>query len=166
MARSQPEAQAEKEVPSGGARDALETVALSSSLGYLLRRLQLSFKKHFTRMAGPDGFHPNHVGAMFTIGDNPGVTPSQLCATLGMEPAQVATMLNALESLGYIARKASKTDGRSRRVHLTAAGKRKFEEVRDIALEVERNFIGDTLSPAETRVLVSLLSRLLDGQAE
>ncbi|MBO9581136.1 MAG: MarR family transcriptional regulator [Sphingobium sp.] len=158
--------QGEKDVPPESERDALETVALSSSLGYLLRRLQLNFKKHFTRIAGVDGFHPNHVGAMFTIGDNPGITPSQLCATLGMEPAQVATMLNALEALGYIARKASKTDGRSRRVHLTTAGKRKFEDVRDMALEVERNFIGDTLSPAETEVLVGLLSRLLDGQVE
>ncbi|HWJ70993.1 MAG TPA: MarR family winged helix-turn-helix transcriptional regulator [Sphingobium sp.] len=166
MARSQPEAQAEKETPSESAQDALASAALSSSLGYLLRRLQLDFKKHFTRMAGTDGFHPNHVGAMFTIGDNPGVTPSQLGAALGIEPAQVATMLNALDALGYIARKASKTDGRSRRVHLTAAGKRKFEEVRTIALDVERTFIGDALSPAETRVLVGLLSRLLDGQAE
>lgn len=166
MPRSQAEAQAEKEALSCSAQDALETVGLSSSLGYLLRRLQLNFKKHFTRMAGADGFHPNHVGAMFMIGDNPGVTPSQLCAALGMEPAQVATMLNALEALGYIARKASKTDGRSRRVHLTAAGKRKYEEVRDMALEVERNFIGDTLSPAETGVLVDLLSRLLKGQPE
>lgn len=166
MRRNEPDPQAGKEDRPETAQDALETVALSSSLGYLLRRLQLNFKKHFTRMAGPDGFHPNHVGAMFIIGDNPGVTPSQLCVALGMEPAQVATMLNALEALGYIARKASKTDGRSRRVHLTAAGKRKFAEVRDIALNVERNFIGDALSPAETRMLVDLLSRLLKDQPE
>ena len=145
--------------------EALETTELALSLGYLLRRLQLSYRKHFSAVAD-EGFNPNHVGAMFMIGLNPGVTPSQLCVSLGMEPAQVATMLNALDGLGYIARKASKTDGRSRKVHLTAAGKRKFDEVRSIATAAERSFIGDSLDADEVRTLVSLMSRLLRAQLD
>jgi DNA-binding MarR family transcriptional regulator len=146
--------------------EGLDVAPITSSLGYLLRRLQLSFKKHFIRVAGPDSVQPNQVGAMVLIGLNPGITPSQLCTALGMDGAQVATMLNMLELRKLIARRSSKADGRSRAVHLTAAGKREFEKVRTVALDAEHSFVGDSLSAEETRLLISLLSRLLAGLRE
>lgn|GEM_PF-587469 len=145
---------------------ALELTALTASLGYLLRRLQLAYKKHFTRVAGSAGIPANHVGAMFAIGLNPGVTPSQLCAALGIDAAQVTSMLNQLELKKLIKRKSSKLDGRSRAIELTAAGERVFATTQNIALEAEQTFTQDILDAAEARQLVMLLSRLLSGRPE
>lgn len=144
----------------------LRTEPLSRSLGYLLRRLQLTYKKHFTHVAGPNGIQPNHVGALMIIGLNPGIAPAQLITSLGMDGAQVTAVLNALEAKKLIARKSSKTDGRSRTVHLTAAGRREFETVQEIAWEAERSFIGSSLNKDETATLINLLSRVLAGRAE
>ena len=56
----------------------LDVGPLTSSLGYLLRRLQLAYKKHFLREARSTNLQPRYVGAMYVVGLNPGVTPSQM----------------------------------------------------------------------------------------
>src|SRR5262245_54438393 len=58
--------------------DDLDLGALTNSLGYLLRRLQLAYKKHFLREARSTNLQPRYVGAMYVVGLNPGVTPSQM----------------------------------------------------------------------------------------
>jgi len=146
--------------------EAMELAPLTASLGYLLRRLQLSYKKHFNRMAGASGIQPGQVGAMFAIGLNPGIAPSQLCAALGMDAAQVTALLNQLELKKLVTRRSSKQDGRSRVIQLTAAGQREFKIVQELALEVERSFVGEALSEGEARQLIALLSRLLAGVSE
>jgi MarR family transcriptional regulator, temperature-dependent positive regulator of motility len=139
----------------------LELGVLTSSLGYLLRRLQLAYKKHFLLEARSSNLQPRHVGAMYVIGLNPGVTPSQMSAALGLDAVQTALMLNALEERGLAVRRLSRTDGRSRAVHLTPAGRRAFAKLQVIATRVEQDFVSAALSPQETAQLISLMTRLL-----
>jgi DNA-binding MarR family transcriptional regulator len=98
---------------------------------------------------------------MFVIGLNPGVTPTQMSAALGLEGAQIATMLNKLELRRLITRRVSKSDGRSRAVHLTATGKAEFKQLRKVSTQVERSFLADTLNEAEAAQLGALLARLV-----
>jgi DNA-binding MarR family transcriptional regulator len=139
----------------------LELGVLTSSLGYLLRRLQLAYKKHFLREARSIRLQPQHVGAMYVIGLNPGVTPSQMSAALGLDAVHTALMLKALEERGLIVRRLSKTDGRSRVVHLTPAGRKAFAQLQVVAARVEQEFVSGALSPQETGQLISLMTRLL-----
>jgi DNA-binding MarR family transcriptional regulator len=139
----------------------LDLDALTSSLGYLLRRLQLAYKQHFLREARSNVVQPRYVGAMYVIGLNPGVTPSQMRAALGLDAVQTALMLNALEERGLIVRRPSATDGRSRAVHLTAAGRRMFGKLQVVAARVEQDFISARLTQQEAAQLISLMTRLL-----
>jgi DNA-binding MarR family transcriptional regulator len=159
-----PEAKAEAATsPAGSSRRSgdLELGVLTSSLGYLLRRLQLAYKKHFLREAHSTNLHPRHVGAMYVIGLNPGVTPSQMSAALGLDAVQTALMLNALEERGLVVRRLSRTDGRSRAVHLTPAGRRSFAKLQIVATRVEQDFVSAALTQKETAQLISLMTRLL-----
>ncbi len=70
---------------------------------------------------------------MYVIGLNPGVTPSQMSAALGLDAVHTALLLNALEERGLIVRRLSQTDGRSRVVHLTPAGRKAFAKLRIVA---------------------------------
>jgi DNA-binding MarR family transcriptional regulator len=142
-------------------RGDLDLAVLTSSLGYLLRRLQLAYKKHFLHEARSTHLQPRHVGAMYVIGLNPGVTPSQMSAALGLDAVQTALMLNALEERGHIVRRLSKTDGRSRAVHLTPAGRKAFAKLRIVATRVEQDFVSAALTQQETTQLISLMTRLL-----
>lgn len=132
----------------------------SSSFGYLLRRLLGVYRKNFLRIAKDD--LPNgQVGVLILIGQNPGITPSQISAKLGSEPAQVAVLINKLELQRLIRRVRSKGDGRVRPLRLTAKGERYFAQTTLIAAEAEATFIGEALSEAEADQLRSLLRKLL-----
>ncbi len=138
----------------------MQVDALTGSLGYLLRRLQLAYKKHFLRETGSSGLQPRYVGAMYVIGLNPGVTPSQMSAALGLD----AVHRPAAQCIGgaRAGRSApSPTDGRSRVVHLTAAGRKAFGKLQIVAERVEREFVAGALTPQETAQLISLMTRLL-----
>jgi DNA-binding MarR family transcriptional regulator len=139
----------------------LDLEALTSSLGYLLRRLQLAYKTHFLREARSNVVQPRYVGAMYVIGLNPGVTPSQMSAALGLDAVQTALMLNALEERDLVVRRLSATDGRSRAVHLTPAGRRMFAKLQVVAKRVEQDFVSTALTRQETAQLISLMARLL-----
>ena len=142
----------------------LETDALTRSLGYLLRRLQLAYKKQFLRETDSTDLQPRYVGAMYVIGLNPGVTPSQMSAALGLDAVHTALLLNALEERGLAVRSASQTDGRSRVVHLTAAGRKAFAKLQIVAARVEQEFVAGILTPQETAQLISLMTRLLQDR--
>jgi MarR family transcriptional regulator, temperature-dependent positive regulator of motility len=163
-----PAAKAEPAMP-GAARtrrsEALELGVLTSSLGYLLRRLQLAYKKHFMREALPINLQPQHVGAMYVVGLNPGVTPSQMSAALGLDAVQTALMLNALEERGLVVRQLARNDRRSRVVHLTPAGRKTFAKLQVLATRVEHDFVADALTPQETAQLISLMTRLLGARS-
>ncbi len=147
----------------GSAAEDLDVAPLVRSLGYQLRRVQLAFKKHYLKEAHATGLQPQDVGAMFLIGLNPGVTPTQMSAALGLDVAQVAIMLNKLELRRLVTRRVSKTDGRSRAVHLTASGKKEFETLRGITATAEKTFVAGSLTKDEAELLISLLARLPSG---
>lgn len=138
-----------------------QAAELADSLGYLLRRLQLAYKKNFQRLA-PDSIHPGMVATMFLIARHPDITPSQLSAGLGMEPTQITALLGRLQAQNLLRRPAS-SDGRSRPVRLSPEGEELFKQVETSALEAEESFVAGILDEDESRILRELLGKLLMG---
>lgn len=136
---------------------------LTGHFGYYLRRLQHVFSRYFNNSALGSRLQARDVGAMFVIGLNPGVTPSQLTSALMMDAAPVTTMLNAFETRGWIIRRVSGTDARSRTVYLTPEGQEVLDDLRRLAGVVDQDFVDGILTPDESRQLVLLLSKLLAG---
>ncbi len=159
MTDARPTAANAATVPSAAASD-VQVGSLPHVLGFTLRRLQLAYKRHFMRAAAGTEFHLNHLGVLSLIARNPGVTPTALAAALTTDAAQVTTLINLLEIRGWVSRRKSPSDSRSRSLRLTAAGKRHYEHLATVAAEVERSFVGDALSAEELRQLLDLLDRL------
>ena len=97
---------------------------------------------------------------MYVIGLNPGVTPSQMSGALGLDAVQTALMLNALEERGLLVRRLSRTDGRSRLVHLTPAGKAFEGELKKAARVREQRFVS-SLDVQERAQASALLHKLV-----
>jgi DNA-binding MarR family transcriptional regulator len=139
---------------------------LSQYLGYYLRRLSEGYRKRFVAAAGDLDVQPREVGALFVIGLNPGLTPSQLSAALAMDGAQITAMLNMFDARGMLDRRVSSMDARSRLVYLTAAGKKMLLRLRKLVGGFDRDFAGDALSDAEMKQLITLLAKLQAGVGE
>lgn len=136
---------------------------LSHYLGFYLRRLYDDYRKHFVKQAGDLDIQPREVGALFVIGLNPGLTPSQLSAALALDGAQTTAMLNLFDARGLLERRVSSIDARSRLVYLTATGKTMLTRLRKLVGGFDRSFSGDALTDAELEQLITLLAKLHAG---
>jgi DNA-binding MarR family transcriptional regulator len=139
---------------------------LNQYLGFYLRRLYDDYRKHFVKQAGDLDIQPREVGALFVIGLNPGLTPSQLSAALALDGAQTTAMLNLFDARGLLERRVSSIDARSRLVYLTAAGKTMLARLRKLVGGFDRSFTGNALSDAELDQLIALLAKLHAGIAD
>jgi DNA-binding MarR family transcriptional regulator len=139
---------------------------LSQHLGYYLRRLYYGYRKHFIAAAGDLDVQPREVGALFVIGLNPGLTPSQLSAALAMDGAQITSMLNMFEARDLVERRISSADGRSRLVYLTPAGETMLLPLEALVHSFDRSFAGDSLTDAEMAQLIALLMKLQAGSGD
>jgi DNA-binding MarR family transcriptional regulator len=142
----------------------MEFGPVKGHLAYYLRRLLKAFKYHFKSSVGDLDIQAHDVGALFAIGLNPGLTPSELVTTLYLDPAQVTGMLNTFELKGWIVRRVSSTDGRSRALHLTNAGQRLLAQLEPMVGEIDRAFVEGILTKEETAQLIGLLAKLHAGR--
>ncbi|MDB5455604.1 MAG: MarR family transcriptional regulator [Caulobacter sp.] len=152
-----------REAKRGDAVDAVQVDfgPLNQYLGFYLRRLHEDYRRHFVAHSGDLDIQPREVGALFVIGLNPGLTPSQLSVALAMDGAPITTMLNLFDRRGLIERRVSSMDGRSRRIHLTAEGRKMLKHLRKLVDDFDRQFTGEALTDAELAQLIGLLSKLL-----
>jgi MarR family transcriptional regulator, temperature-dependent positive regulator of motility len=149
--------------PEGSVRVKIDFGPLDRYLGYYLRRLYDDYRKHFVSKAGDLDVQPREVGALFVIGLNPGLTPTQLCGALELDGAQITAMLNMFENRGLVERRVSSTDGRSRRAYLTPGGQSMLKRVHKFVDGFDRSFSGASLTDKELAQLIGLLAKLHSG---
>ena len=99
-----------------------------------LRRLMQQLFRRFGMLAGdatPCGkpIAPAHAHAIMVLLAKGELSQQQLGAELGIDKSNVARLCARLVEAGHAAQEQSETDGRSRRVSLTAAGRKLAREV-------------------------------------
>jgi DNA-binding MarR family transcriptional regulator len=97
--------------------------------------------------------------------ESDGLTQVDLAARLDVSPAAMVGIVNALEGLGLVARKLSKTDGRAYCIFLTAPGRGVRTKATAQALQVDAKALRG-LSIAEVETLLALMKRLRSNLSE
>ena len=154
----------EKQAESAIAFSHIDFGPLKGHFPYYLRRLQKNFRTHFSASVGDLGVQARDVGALFAIGLNPGLTPSQLGPAIFLDAAQVTSLINEFTLKGWTERRVSSTDGRSRTLHLTPSGRKLLAKLEPMINEIDKAFVEGILSEQEEEQLIRLLSKLLDGR--
>jgi len=95
------------------------------------------------------------------IGRNPGITQSQLCATLGIKRANLVAVIDHFEALDLARREPSKTDRRSNRLRLTDTGQQTLQMALD-DLSAHEARIMNLLGTAGKQALLKLLAKLCE----
>ena len=109
--------------------------------------------------AGGHAYHFAILAALDEFGPDSQVQIGQRC---GIDQSDMHTMLNELEGQGHVARTSDPADRRRNLITLTAAGRRRLEEL-DTALTEAQHDILDALSATERDTLTALLTRILDS---
>lgn len=120
-----------------GPRAAIALDVLDGHLGYFVRRLQVWVFQDFIRTLDPIDISPAQFSALVVIGANHGLSQADLAATLGVERARMARLLQGLEERGLIKRLQSSADGRRNVLRLSPAGRTTLARAKTLAAQHE-----------------------------
>ena len=117
--------------------DLLDMGLLEQSVGYRLRRAQLAIFAKVLQDLKDLELRPGQIGVLTLVDRNPGITQAEVCAALGIQRANLVTLINALEERRVVERQAVAEDRRSNALVLTAEGRRLLRKATDAHRSVE-----------------------------
>ncbi len=126
-------------------------------------RLHLAVQRQlFTRLAarGFADLRPRHGAVLAYVGE--GTRASDLVVHSGRNKQTVTRLIDELEELGYVERRAGSSDRRTKVVALTRRGRAEVRAAREILADIERHCSG-AIGVRSWATWRSQLTRLLDA---
>jgi DNA-binding MarR family transcriptional regulator len=132
---------------------------LWDSVGVAVRLVQIAAYKDFEENARAFGQAPRYFGLLALIQTNPGLSQTQLAASLHLVRASLVPILDKLSAAGLLERRPDANDKRINRVWLTPKGEKLMIRLgRASDAHEERMTAG--FSAAERQTLLSYLQRM------
>ena len=131
-----------------------------ASLGFLLSQVGSHTSSQFIEGIKPLGFKPAYAGILRVVRQHDGLSQQALGEKLGMFPSRLVGVIDEMEELGLLERRASPSDRRTHALYLTEAGSHALEEIRRVSSRIQEE-ICHSLSVAEREQLADLLRRIV-----
>lgn len=108
-------------------------------LPILLRRAWYSLNQAFRRRIAHLGLTPDQFTVLRTLseGGSTGFPQRDLTELMSSDPNTIASLLERMETAGWLERTRDEKDRRAYRVSLKPAGKEKLRAARDLAVELQ-----------------------------
>jgi len=139
-------------------RKSVDIGVLNDHLGYFIRRLQIWVFQDFIRALAPIDIRPAQYSVLVVIAANPGLSQSDLAATLAIERARLVRLLDKLEKRGLTRRLNSRTDRRSHALRLTGDGQRILRRAKALAAAHEAR-LNAMLGDEQRKSIIDALRR-------
>jgi DNA-binding MarR family transcriptional regulator len=104
----------------------------------------------------PAGLTGDELAIYSVLAASPGITPGELSRWMAAPPTTVSSYVKRLEGRGHLTRKPHRSDRRSYRLYLTAAGRRTHQHAVTLFGPVRSQVI-EALNDHDDRVRESLL---------
>jgi DNA-binding MarR family transcriptional regulator len=133
---------------------------LHAAPGHLIRRLQQIAVALFMAETRDFDLTPLQYAALLGIRENPGCDQTTLANYVALDRSTIADVVERLEGKALIRRKPGASDRRTKRLELTAAGRRLIAAA-SAAVGSVQDMILAPLKPAERIAFMTLLRRLV-----
>ena len=133
--------------------------ALTSLIGYMLRRAQIAVFQDVFHAFAEVGIRPAQFSVLTVLAHNPGRTQSQVAAALGIKRTNFVALIDGLERRGLAERRPAPSDRRSHALHLTDAGKTTVRRLNRMVDKLEAGMIR-RIGRGRRAVLLELLGQL------
>lgn len=148
-----------KRKPDQDRGDGLDRGLLPNLVGYQLRLAQVAIFKDFKRTLGKYAITPGLFGVLVLIEANAGMKQNDLARAVHLDRSTVVNVIDNLEAMKLVQRRAADGDRRSKALFLTAAGKRLLQRLKPLVAQHEQR-LTQHLSASDQRALVKLLQRI------
>lgn len=143
-----------------------KAVPTQRRLPVLLRRAWFGLNQAFRRQIAAAGLTPGQFTTLRTLIERGDLSQRELTEVMSSDPNTIASLLSRMEKLGWIKRETHERDRRANRLHVTAAGKRKFAEARPTAVDLQARVLA-ALPETEREKFLESLEQIADAcQAE
>jgi DNA-binding MarR family transcriptional regulator len=130
----------------------------------LLRRAWYGLNQAFRRRIAHTGATPDQFTALRSLkeGDAQGITQRQLTEQMSSDPNTIASLLERMETAGWVERKPHERDKRAYRIRLKPAGERKYDELRLLAIDLQSTVLA-ALPDARKEAFLEELALVADA---
>lgn len=132
---------------------------LEGLVGYHIRRASSVFATDFSRALAGTGIRQVLFGILSVVGANPGINQGAAGRSLGIQRANMVSLMNELVDAGLLDRKIAAEDRRAFALSLSAAGEARLNDCLVKIEAHEREMLVD-LTAAERRTLIALLTKI------
>lgn len=133
--------------------------------GYLIRRLHQIHVAMFIEQVADGQVTPIQFGLLSVLMMRPGIDQATIGEEMGLDPANVAEILKRLEDRGLVSRVIDPLNRRRKLCLTTPAGK-KFVQRYQRDMQLSQQQLLEPLAPAERRIFLDLLARLVEANNE
>jgi DNA-binding MarR family transcriptional regulator len=131
---------------------------MSDRSGFLLAQLGFGFKAKALARAEEEGFELYDYGILALLAEGDCQTQATIAEAVAVDPSRLVAVLDSLERRELVVRSRAAHDRRRHVVRLTPAGARELVRIRDLAKEVEEEFLAPLDAESRTAFHGLLLS--------
>jgi DNA-binding MarR family transcriptional regulator len=130
----------------------------SRRLPILLRQAWFNLNQTFRRRLAHTSVTPDQFTALRNLAEHDpgGLTQSHLSRLIASDPNTIGALVKRMETAGWIERVRHEKDGRAFRLRLLPAGHQQYEHVRQIALALQTEVLGDWSEQKREQFLLDL----------
>jgi DNA-binding MarR family transcriptional regulator len=132
-------------------------------IGFLLSQLGANGSMLFAQRIAPLGLVPAESGILHHISRSPGINQQVLAERLGVLPSRMVAWIDGLQTRGIVERRRDVEDRRAYTLHLTAAGTKTLEALREASLAHEEALLSG-LDEKERAKLLVLCRKMAENQ--
>ena len=133
---------------------------LLGRMGFLINKAAQKIRDLDETALKPLGIMGKHLGVLLVLREKGAISQHETGKCIHIDRTTMVDILDDLEKLGLVERKAHPTDRRSHAVYLTAKGKETLPRAHHLGLAVEKKFLSG-FSPRERKEFTYLLKRLV-----
>ncbi len=138
---------------------------LRDLVGYQLRRASVFDLQGAVQAIEPLGFRPVQLSVLCVIVETPGISAAAICRELGIQRANIVSMLADLEGRGLTLRETDDSDSRVRRLFATGRGEELARQAIGRLEEHDARLLS-RLQPEERHELRRLLEKVWKTEDE
>ncbi len=139
--------------------------AVYTKPGYLFRRMQQIAVAIFVEECRDFDITPVQYAALVAIRAHPGIDATRLSSVIAFDRSTLGSVIERLETKGYIERKPASADKRIKLLHLTRGGAKLLQDIVPSVDRAQARML-QPLKAGDRKALMGLLAQLVDRNNE
>ena len=133
--------------------------------GFLVRRLHQIYYAIFYEECKTQNVTPVQYGVLTIVALHPDLDQTSLGQAIGLDRTTTADVIKRLEQRGWLERRSSSVDRRTRHVRLTQEGRAIVESLQNNIDRLQERFL-QPLRPAERAMFMQLMRTLVEANGQ